>query len=199
MYKNLIFEQVDDKNLESAVAVQNDIFPGEDGRLNFIEAVLFAEGKLKYPGNSGLVYKDYIYWLVKNGSQNIGIVGLYSKDYHKNAYDDAWLAWFGVIKSLRGRGYAREIFKFFEEQARVRGYKNIRLYTDSVENSVAIPFYNKMGMTAEIYKNPNDIFPQKGDILIFSKSIYGDKIELWNNKMLHLKEQYEKEGLFTDE
>ena len=49
-----------------------------------------------------------------------------------------------------------------------------------------------MGMIKEYYKNDNDITKGVGPIVIYSKSLTNNAVELWNNKFIDLKGQVEK-------
>lgn len=173
----LSFELLSKNNLAEALDVQRAIFPGEDAEINFLESI-------------GAVPKDrdvHLHWLVRSDSgEAIGVVGLYSYYEYKG---DAWLGWFGVLPRFRGQGLARRAFEFFEEEARKRGFKNVRLYTDEDSNHDAVGFYKHLGMTAEPYSRN----PPYERTLIFSKSLAGGKAPAWNNKELYLDKQRAKE------
>ena len=81
----------------------------------------------------------------------------------------------------------------FEEYARKKGFKFARLYTDKFNNDTAISFYISNEYISEDYSNDNDPAYKKYPILIFSKSLTDQPLELWNNKNIHLTEQIEKQ------
>jgi RimJ/RimL family protein N-acetyltransferase len=81
--------------------------------------------------------------LAKVNNEYIGICGLYA---YKSAPKDAWLGWFGVVESARGKGYATKILEFSMQQAKKLGFETLRLYTDEEDNASAIKLYNKFGM-----------------------------------------------------
>jgi hypothetical protein len=57
--------------------------------------------------------------------------------------------------------------------------------------------YEKLGFVKESYDREDDKDEYFiADIFIYSKSLTEEKIELWNNKFLGLKEQGEKENLY---
>ena len=84
----LSFQIVDEKNVNSAIEIQNLLFPKENGEVDLKEASI------------GRLHKHQFlqkYWLVNYENAYIGIVGLYAyTDYPK----DAWLGWFGIIKKF---------------------------------------------------------------------------------------------------
>ncbi|MBQ8424474.1 MAG: hypothetical protein IJX17_00450, partial [Clostridia bacterium] len=57
---------------------------------------------------------------------------------------------------------------------------------------IAIKLYEKIGMTREIYDNPEDVHFEIGNTLIFSKGLINEKTALWNNKNLFLNSHEEK-------
>lgn len=79
--------------------------------------------------------------------------------------------------------------------AREKKYAKFRLYTDEFAKS-AHKLYKSRGMIEELYDNPEDkdeYFDAK--IYIYSLSLTDEPIDLWNNRILGLKEQGEKEHL----
>lgn len=178
----LSYHQITKENLAKAVKVQNEIFPNENGKQNFIDSI------------NGVDYRqELIFWLVYLDQTPIGIIGLYA--YHKYS-KDAWMGWYGILPEYRGKGYGSAIFDFFEQAARGKGYQNIRLYTDSVDNLEATKLYIKKGMISEEYAHPQDIVHSVGKLLIFSKSLIDEPVEKWNNRYLGLKEQEKRQNLF---
>lgn len=163
------FEKLTAKNLDIALAVCAAIFPKIDLREDL------ADGMKRPP-----YYKDIVYWLVKDKGVYIGIIGLYC--YTRDArYKSAWVGWFGILKALRGQGYAGKAFEFFESQAKRKGYKNVRVYTDKSAYKSAAKFYEKREMVCEAYL-------RKRGVVIFSKSLSGRKVMAWNNKDLRITE-----------
>lgn len=181
-FKGLIFEQIQNHNLETAVKVQNQIFPHEDARKNFVDSINHAPYR-----------KDLIFWLIRNNDEYVGVVGLYSYPQYP---DNAWLGWFGIIDKHRRKGYASIAFEFFENQAKNKGYHTARLYTDDEDNKDAVSFYKKMGMTEEIYSNPNDVFTTVGKTIIFSKSLNSSPLEPWDNRILDLNQQEARQNAY---
>jgi len=175
----LRYEVVKKDNLDIVVKVQNEIFPHENGKKNFVDST----NKVEYR-------KELKFWIVFNNDLPIGVVGIYV--YHEYP-EDAWLGWFGVLEAYRNKGYGSQIFDFFENYAREKEYKHIRLYTDEEENKEATKFYTNKGMISEEYVNKEDIFYATSKTLIFSKSLTNKPTEKWNNKFLNLAEQEKRQ------
>ena len=174
----LNFVEVTWDNLEEACKIQNEIFPTENGRENYIEGIK------KDPYR-----KEMINYIVYDNNIGVGVVGIYS--YHEYP-EDAWLAWFGVLEKYRNKGYGSKMFDFFENMAREKGYKAIRLYTGKSFTS-AIKLYTKKGMIKECYSNELESEEINNETLVFSKSLDSHKIQRWDNKFLELTAQVEKE------
>ncbi len=175
---NIKFEKVTKDNLELAVSIQNKIFPGEDGRQNYIEGI-----------TNDPYRKEMVNYIMYDGNIPVGAVGLYSY----NEYPlDSWLSWFGILDEYRNKGYGKIAFEFFETISREKGYENIRVYTDN-SFDIAINLYKNNGMIEERYSNELESDEINSETIIFSKSLTKKKTELWNNKFLQLTAQAEKE------
>lgn len=174
----LRFEEVTKENLEIAVKVQNEIFPLEDGRDNYIEGI-----------ENNPYRKEMINFIAYREEEPVGVVGLYSYNEYPS---DAWLSWFGILKNFRNNGYGSAMFNFFEELARKKGYTAVRVYT-SDEFDIAIKLYQNKGMISERYSNELECSEINEETIIFSKSLINKKVTLWNNKFLELTAQIEKE------
>ena len=181
---NLRSELITFYNLEEAVNLQNSIFPRENAKKNYLDAI-----KASIQSNNPLKFQDQ-YFIVKGvNDETIGIWGHYIMDRK----DECWLGWFGIKKELRKKGYGTHVFKIFENWAKENGFKTIRLYTDEIDNAQACKLCEKMGMIKEYYKNTDDLTKDIGPIVIYSKSLTGDTVELWNNKFINYKGQRDKE------
>lgn len=69
----LRFEEVNRDNLEIAVKVQNEIFPLENGRDNFIEGI-----------QNNPYRKEMINFITYTDEEPVGVVGLYSYNEYPN-------------------------------------------------------------------------------------------------------------------
>ncbi|HBY20179.1 MAG: hypothetical protein A2Y24_02025 [Clostridiales bacterium GWE2_32_10] len=175
----LRYEKLTKENLDLATEVQNKIFPDENGKKNFIDSI-----------GEHIYRKELIFWIVFKEKNPIGIIGLYA--YHEYP-EDGWMGWYGVLPEQTGKGYGSEVFDFFENYAKENRYKNIRLYTDELDNEIATKLYYKKGMISEVYKNKDDVFYEVSNTLIFSKSLTDQPVEKWNNKYLGLNEQEKRQ------
>jgi ribosomal protein S18 acetylase RimI-like enzyme len=172
----MVLEKVTEKNIEYAIAVQNEIFPEEDGRKNYEEAVAGISG--------------FEYYLVYEHGNCAGITGIY---WYPDDHDNAWLGWFGIREQYRRNHLGSKVLKAFEQMASEKGYRNARLYTDAFNNDEAIAFYKANGYTSEPYENPEDPACLTYRVLIFSRSLTSEPIELWNSRNIHLSEQVIKQ------
>lgn len=175
---SLQYIEVNKDNLELAVKIQNEIFPLENGRQNYIEGI-----------TNDPYRKEMTNYIVYNDENPIGVIGLYSYNEYPS---DAWLSWFGVIAKYRNKGFGSKIFDFFLELALQKGYSSIRVYTSS-EFDLAISLYEKKGMIKEYYKNELESDEINNETIIYSKSLTEEITTKWNNKFLGLTAQSEKE------
>lgn len=83
--------------------------------------------------------------------------------------------------------------------AKEKGYKNFRLYTDEYAKD-AHKLYESRGLTKELYDRTDDKDEYFiADIYKYSICLTDEKVSLWNNKFLGLKEQSEKENKFKND
>ena len=179
---------VDFSNYKKAIEIQNEIFPKEDGTLNILASIdreLFQKKTvIEYPDD------NVKYYIAYENNEEIGITGIYCYDK-----TDAWLGWFGILSNYRKKGYGKELLLKTMNIAKEQGYKVLRLYTDKVENANAIKLYEKMGFIGEKYSAEELSY----DCYIYSKSLYDEKIDLWNNKLLDLSYQSELDQITNEQ
>ena len=173
----LIYYEITNGNLDIAIDIQNRIFPEYSAKTNYIEAI---EKKT-----------DNKYFLLSDGSEYVGITGIYSYIVDP---ESAWLGWFGILEDYRNKGYGSEALLIYEKMARERGYRYARLYTDKFDNDAALHFYKSRGYTFEDYINEKDEASLRFPILIGSKSLDGSKAALWNNRNIEFTEQIKKQS-----
>ena len=184
MNHKIIFKKITNDNLEVACKIQNEIFPKEDARQNFIEQI-----------NNDSYRKEMDYCIVYLGESPIGVTGIYSYNEYPN---DAWLGWFGILEKYRKLGYGSKVLDMTINIAKEKGYKTFRLYTDEYAKS-AHKLYESKGLIKELYDRDDDKDEYFiADIYIYSISLTSKKVELWNNKFLGLKEQGKKENLYKN-
>ena len=176
---NMSFKKINYNNLELACKIQNEIFPEEDARKNFVEQIINDPYR-----------KEQEYSIIYVDENPVGITGIYSYNEYPN---EAWLGWFGILKKYRHNGYGGFALDKSIELSKEKGYNTFRLYTDEFAKD-AHKLYESRGLVKEIYNNidDKDMFIY-ADIYIYSKSLNDTKVEFWNNKILGLKEQSKKE------
>ena len=186
MFRSSIFQEAEyraaqedhRKNIDFAVSVQEELFPGESARANYEESLSDSSG--------------YRYYLIYEGDACAGIIGLYRCPEES---DSAWLGWFGIRKGFRRRHLGSAALKRFEEMAISEGYRFARLYTDALNNDAAIAFYQANGYICEPYLNLADPACLQHKTLIFSKPLADEPLVLWNDRNIHLTEQIEKQKI----
>ncbi len=169
-------ERVTEYNINFAVSIQEELFPGESARANYEESLVASSG--------------YEYFLIYVGDDCAGIIGLYCE---LEDPDSAWLGWFGIREGFRRRCLGTAALKWFENMAVSRNYLYARLYTDALNNDAAIAFYHANGYVCEPYLNLEDPACLKYKTLIFSKPLADKPLVFWNGRNIHLTEQIEKQ------
>ena len=172
----MTLERITKNNIEFAIQIQEELFPGESGRANFEESL---------DENSG-----FEYYLLYEGGACVGVIGLSS---YQEDRDSAWLGWFGIREEARRKHYGTLALKAFEEMAASRGYLFARLYTDAVDNDVAIAFYEANGYIEEPYENSLDPACVEHKTVIFSKALTNEPLIFWHSRNIHLTEQIAKQ------
>ena len=164
------------ENVDYAIRVQNEIFPEYNGKNNYLSSI----------ENS----KQSQFFLVFDKKKCIGVTGIYS---YKNDHDNAWIGFFGIKEEYRNRGYGSKTLKLTEKYAKSMGYKFVRLFTDKLDNDLAIKFYRDNGYTFEDYNNDEEALKDEFNVIIGSKSICDEEVPLWNNKFINLTKQTAKQ------
>lgn len=172
----IYLERITADNLETAVAVQEELFPLESGRLNFEESL---------SGGS-----SFSYFLINEADECVGVIGIYS---YPEDRESGWLGWFGIREPYRRHHYGTQAMKRFEQIAADLGFRYVRLYTDRDDNDAAISFYQANGYTSEPYCCREDPASLAYPMLIFSKSLSSDPVPPWNSRNIHLSEQIAKQ------
>lgn len=176
--RKMTLERITQDNIDYAIQIQEELFPGESGRTNFEESL---------DENSG-----YEYYLLYEGGVCVGVIGIYSYPEDQNS---AWLGWFGIREGFRRKNLGTTALKVFEEMAAARGYLFARLYTDAVNNDAAIAFYKANGYIGEPYQNSTDPACMKYKTVILSKALTPEPLVPWNSRNIHLTEQIAKQDV----
>lgn len=176
----LEYELIDENNIILATSIQHTIFPDECAYVHY-----------KYAIDTN--YKRNKYFIIRWNAIPVGIIGLYMDDKIDN--ESIWLGWFGILPEFRSKGIGRRSLLDMIEKAKEYNKKYLRLYTNDKGDSTARPLYRSVMQSYENYNNPND-YNYNGNCLIYSYSLCDEKVSLWNNKFLNLKEdiQDEKQG-----
>ena len=169
-------ERITEDNINYAVSIQEELFPGESARTNYEESL--------DPSS------DYEYYLICHEGACAGIIGLY---HYAEDKDSAWLGWFGIRESYRRQHLGSAALKMFEHMATAKGYYFARLYTDALNNDAAIAFYLANGYISEPYLNVHDPACMTYKTLIFTKPLADKELVFWNNRSIHLTEQIAKQ------
>lgn len=167
---------ITEENLEYAIRVQNEIFPEYNGKQNYIKSI----------ENS----KQSQFFLAFYKKKCIGVTGIYS---YKEDHDNAWIGFIGIKEESRGKGFGTKLLKLTEKYALNMGFKFIRLFTDRLDNDLAIKFYTDNGYTFEDYKNDEEELKDEFDVVIGSKSLTDEAVPLWDNKFINLTKQTYKQ------
>ena len=172
----MTLERITEMNIDYAIQIQEELFPGESGRTNFEESMDESSG--------------YEYFLLYEDGTCIGVIGIYSYPEDQNS---AWLGWFGIREEFRRKKLGTTALKAFEKMASARGYLFARLYTDAVNNEVAIAFYQANGYVSESYQNPLDPACMKYKTVIFFYFFFCMSLEGWKKRINYMAEKIVKE------
>ena len=107
----MTLERITKRNIDYAIQIQEELFPGESGRTNFEEPMDEKSG--------------YEYYLLYEGGVCVGVIGIYSYLEDQNS---AWLGWFGIREGFRRKNLGTTALRVFEDMAAARGYLFARLY-----------------------------------------------------------------------
>ena len=169
-------ERITENNIDYAVSIQEELFPGESARTNYEESLTPSS--------------DNEYYLIYQDGACAGIIGLY---HYPEDPCSAWLGWFGIRKDYRRKHLGSAALLLFEDMAVAKGYQFARLYTDALNNEAAIAFYRANGYISEPYLNIQYPACIKYKTLIFTKPLADNELIFWNNRTIHLTEQIKKQ------
>lgn len=173
----LEYELINENNINLATSIQHTIFPDECAYVHY-----------KYAIDTN--YKRNKYFIIKWNEIPVGVIGLYINDEIDN--ESIWLGWFGILPEFRSKGIGRKSILDMIDEAKKYYKKYFRLYTNDKGSSTARPLYRSVMQLYENYNNPND-YNYDGNCLIYSYSLCSEKVSLWNNKFLNLKEDIQDE------
>ncbi len=176
----LEYELIDESNINLATSIEYTIFPGECAYEHYKYAI-------------DTKYKTDKYFIIKHNEIPVGVIGLYIDDEIDN--ESIWLGEFGILPEFRSKGIGRKSILDIIQEAKKYNKKYFRVYTNDKGDYTARPLYRSVMQLYENYNNPND-YNYDGNCLIYSYSLCAEKVSLWNNKFLNLREyiQDEKKG-----
>lgn len=163
-------------NIEYAIKIENIIFPEYNAKNNYLGS-LEKDSKTKF-------------YLAYDNNECIGITGIY---YYKNDLENAWVAFFGLLEEFRYKGYGKVLLQLTEDLMRDMGFKYSRLFTDRLNNDLAISFYKRNGYVFEKYDSNLEELKDLFDVVIGSKSLCDLEVPKWNNKFINLSKQTKKQ------
>jgi GNAT superfamily N-acetyltransferase len=156
------------KYLEETVKMVNDVFPYETNtewnpERSFLTYINYVEQPESFAKQ--WVRKIH-YWIVlSNTNEVIGVTGLYKTS--EDPKDLVWVGWFCVRPNQREKGLGRKLLEWTVEQARIEGYKRLKLYTSTHPNEArAQNLYEKLGFVMIVEEGRRDVY----------KTIYREKI-----------------------
>lgn len=173
----LKYELIDENNIKLATSIQHTIFPDECAYIHY-----------KYAIDTN--YKRNKYFIIKWNEVPVGVIGLYIDDEIDN--ESIWLGWFGILPEFRSKGIGRKSILDMIQEAKKYNRKYFRLYTNDKGDSTARPLYRSVMQLYENYNNLND-YNYDGNCLVYSYSLCNEKVSLWNNRFLNLKEDKQDE------
>lgn len=157
-------------NIQYAIEIQHKIFGSLDASKDY-EAFVNGEN-------------DYNYFLVYDGDTCIGVSGIY---HIGQDYENAWLGWFGILPEKRRNALGSDALRLVDETARDLGFRTMRvLISDDEVFDGAQKFFKCNGYHKEEYKTPRDPESLKKNYYIFSKNLFQEPLEMWDNKNLNL-------------
>lgn len=132
-------ERLNKTTLEDSIELLLNIFPLEEDH-RWIKICL----RSSLNGSHIEGVKDLEYFIEKEDSKPISIIGLYSlfKDYK----EALWIGWFGVDPEYRNKGLGTKLLNFSIKESKKRGAEYLRLYTSpNPDEKKAHKLYEKKG------------------------------------------------------
>ena len=148
------------ENLEETIAMAHRVFPLDAVSKNppekgFRKSLsLDVDEKSWISITKGKTLTQLNYWVLLDDDTNavIGVTGLYA---FEDAPEEAWLAWFCLDPSTRGKGLGRQLLEWTIAKAKEGGYSIFKLYTSTDPNeATAQKLYESVGL--EVTGEEND-------------------------------------------
>lgn len=167
--------------LDKALSIQQELLPKYDASIDFESAAV---------SHAFDRYVDVSYYILGYDNNDIGLMGIYG---YVGDRDNAWLDWFGILPEYRRKGFGTAALRIFENKAVALRYRYARILTDKFNNDAVLSFYASNGYMAEDYVNKfEDPFSVAYPQMIFSKSLTGEEVPLWDSRNIYFTEQLEQ-------
>lgn len=120
------FEEINKNNIKTYLKLSKSIFDEDDYKhIKDISHGYVNQTKEFININKIDNCDRILYFIIKNENKNIGITGLYSF-----SNSTAWIGWFGLHKSFRGKGLGRKSLLKTIEIAKNLNYNKLNVWTD---------------------------------------------------------------------
>jgi len=164
---------VEKNNLGHAIDIASTIFPHDvDEVKKYLSASINPMDKWDF-ADAHLVNKLHYDLLVYN-CNIIGITGIYEEKIDPQI---AWLGWFGLQESYRGKRLGRLLLQLTIDSAKKAHYDCLRLWTlDHPDYYNAIHLYKNMGFIQQKLSYALENSP----VIIFSYPLTTRHVPLWN-------------------
>jgi GNAT superfamily N-acetyltransferase len=115
-------------------------------------------------------------WTAMGQGSVEGMAMLYG---YRAQMDEAWLAWYGLCPSARGRGAGSILLDGIISKAREEGRQVLRLWTtDESEYEAAVRMYRRRGFRPEI---TTPLPGETWNTMVFSLGLYGQIPQAWSS------------------
>ncbi len=175
---NMEFQPLSKNNIAEAIDLVHAVFPDEagdkDSPARAYHASIEPEKDREFYGRHRLKKLQYFVVIEEGKKEIVGVTGFYTRAVGPS--DMAWLGWYCVSPTARGKGVGRRILAWTVAKAKEEGFKTMRLYTSTDPNEAeAQKLYEKMGFhvipTDDPYNDPEIEGPHDYGILYREKKL----------------------------
>ena len=162
--------RINQDNLNYALQISKEIFGNTDCRQDYVD---FINGE-----------NSKSYFLIYDGDNCIGVSGI---NHFGQDYTNAWLSWFGILPKLRRTELGSNALRLIDETARDLGFRCMRcIVSDDKIYEGSQSFFKCNGYQREDYRTQKDPQSMRKNYYIFSKNLYPEPIDPWNNRTLNV-------------
>lgn len=174
---DLTYKKVDTTNLQLALEVQHQIWPGEEVDADYLSKPLYPDDM------------SNVSWLVYHQGELVGLTGVFTFDSDEPGYDHGasiWMDWFAILPEFRGQHFGRQVLLDTIAYCRRLGaYKYFRIDTTYFPGRPAVSLYDKIMPLRETY-TAEDTPEKSQQYLIYTCSLDDSSLKPWNNQFLNL-------------